>query len=154
SGNFTGGYITTNTTGTTYFSAGNFNLNGTATGTNVIENAGNLVGTNVIKGALNWVAGNWINAPYVTIPAGSTLLISSANNHDLPNCILTNSGSVVWNSGDIRSGSSGTTIYNYGLWNAQSDQQLTTSGYNGPTVFNNFGTFRKSSGSKASQTLF
>ena len=155
SGNFTGGYITTNTTGTTYFSAGSFNLNGTATGTNVIENAGNLVGTNVIKGALHWVAGDWINAPSVTIPVGSTLLISSANNHDLPNCIVTNHGTVVWHSGDLRSGASGTTIYNYGLWNAQSDQQLTTSGYNGSTVFNNFGTFRKSGGiNPAINTVF
>jgi hypothetical protein len=30
------------------------------------------------------------------------------------------------------------------LWEAQSDQQLTTSGYNGLSVFNNFGTSRKS----------
>ena len=42
-GNFNGGYITTNSAGTTTFSLGNFNLNGTATGSNVIENAGNLL---------------------------------------------------------------------------------------------------------------
>ena len=54
---FTGGYITTNGTGKTYFDAGNFNLNGMATGTNVFESAGNLVGTNVINGALTWQDG-------------------------------------------------------------------------------------------------
>ncbi|MGA2247542.1 MAG: hypothetical protein ABSH48_21360 [Verrucomicrobiota bacterium] len=146
--NLNGGYITTNTTGTTFLSAGNFNLNGTATGTNVIENGGNLVGTNVIKGALEWFDGNWDSAPYVTITTNSALLVISANDHDLPNCILTNSGIVTWNSGDIRSGSSspGTYIYNYGVWNAQSDQQLTTSGFNGSTFFNNYGIFRKSAG--------
>ena len=155
SGNFTGGYITTNTTGTTYFSAGNFNLNGTATGSNVIENAGNLVGTTVIKGVLTWVNGNWNGVPTATIPANSTLLILSANNHDFANCIVTNDGTVVWSGGDLRSGGAGTTIYNYGSWDAQSDQQLTTSGYNGATVFNNFATFRKSGGTNpAINTLF
>ena len=44
SGNFTGGYITTNQSGRPYFSSGNFNLNGTVTGTNLMENAGSLVG--------------------------------------------------------------------------------------------------------------
>ena len=147
-GNFNGGYITTNSAGTTTFSLGNFNLNGTATGSNVIENAGNLIGTNVIQGALEWFAGNWDNAPCVTVTTNSSLLIISANNHDMANCILTNNGTIVWNTGDIRSGGSapGTFIYNYGLWNAQSDQQLTTAGYNGLTTLNNYGIFRKSAG--------
>src|ERR1017187_8260146 len=153
-GNFNGGYITTNSQGLTVLSSGSFNLNGTVTGTNTWENGGNLIGTTVIQGALNWVNGNWNNAPTVAIPGNSTLLITSANNHDMANCTLTNNGTVVWASGDIRSGSSGTTIYNYGLWDAQSDQQLTTAGYNGSTVFNNFATFRKSGGTNTSQTLF
>ena len=75
SGNFTGGYITTNSTGTTVFSIGNFNLNGTPTGTNVIENSGNLVGTVVVNGFLTWVGGNWNGASSVTIPATSKLLL-------------------------------------------------------------------------------
>src|ERR1019366_7711707 len=152
-GSFTGGYITTNQFGLTVLSSGNFNLNGTVTGTNTWQNGGNLVGTTVINGALTWVSGYWSGSPSVTIPAISTLLITTANNHDLPNCLVTNYGMVMWSGGDIRSGGSGTTIYNYGLWNAQSDQQLTTSGYNGSTVFNNFATFRKSGGTNTSQTL-
>ena len=44
SGSFTGGYITTNTAGVTCFSSGSFNLNGTVTPTNLIENAGNFGG--------------------------------------------------------------------------------------------------------------
>src|ERR1017187_379072 len=154
SGNFNGGYITTNSTGTTYLSQGSFNINGTATGTNVIENAGSLVGTNVINGALNWVAGSW-NGITLTILSNSVVTVSGGGgNNDMPNCTLTNYGTLAWASGDIRSGSSGTTIYNYGLWDAQSDHQLTISGYNGTTMFNNFGALRKSSGNNASQTLF
>src|ERR1039457_6750801 len=105
----------------------------------------------VLHGTIGWSAG--FLEGILTLASGSTLNITTANNHDMPNCTLTNYGTVAWASGDIRSGSSGTTIYNYGLWDAQSDQQLTTSGYNGNTVFDNLGTFRKSGGVNASQTL-
>ena len=71
-GNFTGGYITTNQFGVTVLSSGNFTLNGTVTGTNTVENAGNLVGTNVINGGLTWVAGNWNGAASVTIATNAT----------------------------------------------------------------------------------
>src|ERR1039457_3829336 len=143
---FTGGYITTNGTGTTYFYSGNFNLNGTATGTNVIESAGNLVGTNVIHGALAWQNGSWDNT-VVTVPANSVLNITTANNHSVGGCILTNSGTVNWSDGQLLAGG-GAVFYNYGLWNAQNDQTLNN--YSGSptntTVFNNFGTFRKLAG--------
>ena len=58
-GNLTGGYITTNQFGLTVLSVGNFTLNGTVTGTNTWENAGNLAGTNVIQGGLTWIGGLW-----------------------------------------------------------------------------------------------
>ncbi len=151
-GNFTGGYITTNSTGTTYFSSGNFNLNGTATGTNVIESANaNLVGTNVINGALNWQGGFWDNT-VVTVPASSVLNITTPNNHYIGYCLLTNFGTVNWSGGGLFAGG-GTVVANYGLWNAQDDQTL--SNYRGApgTIFNNFGTCRKSGGMNASQTL-
>ncbi len=38
-GNFTGGYVTTNQFGLTVLSQGNFNLNGTITGTNTWQDA-------------------------------------------------------------------------------------------------------------------
>ena len=147
-GNFTGGYITTNSTGTTVFSIGNFSLNGTPTGTNVIENSGNLVGPVVVNGYLTWVGGNWNGASSVTIPATSKLLLVGSGNLDMSGCVLTNNGTVVWASGTIRGGGG---IYNYGLWDAQSDQTLanTFQSY----TFNNFGTFRKSGGINASSTL-
>jgi hypothetical protein len=149
---FTGGYITTNSTGTTFFSYGNFNLNGTATGTNVIESAGNLVGVNVINGALTWQNGSWANT-VVTVPANSVLNITTANNHYIGGCLLTNSGTVNWSGGGLYAGG-GAVFYNYGLWNAQDDQLLSNySPSPNTTVFNNFGTFRKSGGTTASDTL-
>jgi hypothetical protein len=143
-GNFIGGYSTTNSTGTTYLSSGGFNINGTVTSSNVVENAGSLAGTNVINGALTWVAGVWNNA-VVTIANNSIVTVAGGGGvNDIANSIVTNNGTVAWASGQIRGGS-GTAIYNYGLWDAQSDQQLNTA-YGGPAVFNNFGTVRKSGG--------
>ena len=52
-GNFTGGAINNSSVGKTYLSVGSFNVNGTMTDTNVVENSGNLVGANVIKGAVD-----------------------------------------------------------------------------------------------------
>ena len=151
-GNFTGGYITTNSTGTTYFSSGNFNVNGTVTGTNVIENAGLLVGTNVIHGVLTWQSGAW-NGAVVTVSSNSVLNISTASgNHTLGGCLLTNFGTVNW-SGDTLWAGGGAVIYNYGLWNAQDDHTLNNFYGAAGTVFNNFGSFRKSAGNNASYTL-
>jgi len=154
-GSFTGGYITTNQFGLTVLSVGNFNLNGTVTGTNTWENSGNLVGANVIQGALTWVNGNWNSAPSVTISPNSTLIVTTGNNHDLAGCAFTNNGTLVWNNGTIRGGNGG-TIYNYGLWDAQSDQYFCLCGYGGSEVFNNYGSFRKSGGASefANATIF
>jgi len=105
-GNFTGGYVTTNTQGLLDFVQGSYNLNGTVTSTNTWLNGGNLVGTNVIKGALTWVAGYWNNT-VDTIAANSTLLIITGNSHDLAGCTVTNNGTVAWSTGAIRGGGVG-----------------------------------------------
>ena len=144
SANFTGGYITTNSTGTTYLSLGSFNINGTATGSNVVENAGNLVGNNVIKGALTWVAGTWSSAA-VTISNNSVVtVVGGAGLNNMNAAAVTNYGTLAWASGTIRGGN-GTAIYNYGLWDAQSDQTFNDA-FGGASVFNNIGTVRKSAG--------
>ena len=126
------------------------------TGTNTWQNAGNLVGTNVINGGLTWVAGNWNGAASVTIATNGTLIVAGGTgNNDMESTVVTNNGTVAWASGTIRGGS-GTTIYNYGLWNAQSDQQFNNAYGGASTVFNNYGTFRKSGGASefTSYTLF
>ena len=157
-GQFTGGYITTNQFGLTVLGAGNFTLNGTVTGTNTWQNAGNLVGTNVINGGLTWVGGNWgywNNAPFVTIATNSTVIVAGGGGLNyLPSCTVTNNGTVVWASGTIRGGGTpGTFIYNYGLWDAQSDQELNSGYGDNGTVFNNFGTFRKSGSTGGNTTM-
>ena len=148
-GSFTGGFITTNQYGLTVLSVGDFNLNGTVTGTNTWEDAGNLAGTIVINGALTWVGGNWNSASTVTISPNSTVIVAggAGNGMNMSDCTVTNNGTVLWASGIIQGGGiPGTSIYNYGLWNAQSDQTLNDYyGYSG-TVFNNYGTLRKSGG--------
>src|ERR1017187_6699369 len=150
-GSFTGGYITTSVNGLAVLSGGSFNLNGTATGTNVSEDGGNLVGTNVINGALTWHDGSWNNT-VVIVGSNSVLNIGTAGfNHPISGCILTNFGTVNWSASALLAGG-GAFFYNYGLWNPQADVALLN--YNGApgTVFNNFGTFRKSAG--AGNTTF
>ena len=155
-GNFTGG-TATNNNGALYLYTGNFTLNGTAMGTNVIEYYGNLVGTVVINGGLNWVNGNWNGASNVTLLANSTLLIAGGGgNLYMNNCTLTNYGTVAWSSGYLDGGGTtpGTLIYNYGLWDCQGDYDLKgDTGGNG-VVFNNYGTLRKSAGTNTSGTIF
>ena len=135
-GSFTGGYVTTNSNGFIYLSIGDFNLNGTTTSSNVVEGAG-LVGTNVIRGALNWQNGNWSGS--VTVSSNSVVIINATTYGKTFNGLVTNYGTVNWSS-DQLNGNGGAVIYNYGLWNARDNQS-----WNG-TVFNNYGTFRKSGG--------
>jgi hypothetical protein len=143
-GNFTGGFITTNKFGLTTLELFGYTINGTVTGTNTWEtDNGSLVGTNIINGELTWVSGNWNGAPAVTIANNSTLIVNGGGGvNDMDNCILTNNGTVAWVSGTIRGGL--TTIYNKGLWDAQSDQIVNDALSGGPFLFNNLGTFRKS----------
>src|ERR1039458_5224263 len=145
-GNFTGGYITTNSQGLTVLSIGSFNLNGTVTGTNTWQDAGSLVGNNVINGALTWVGGTWDGAS-VTILSNSTVLVigGAGNNMDMDATVGTNYGTLAWASGQLRGGN-GSVVYNYGLWNAQSDQLFEDAFGGVGGVFNNYGTFRKSGG--------
>ena len=145
----------TNNNGELVFSVGNFNLNGTQTGTNVIENSGNLVGANVINGCLNWQAGSWQGANSVTIATNSTVLMAAGGgNMYMYNCTVTNYGTFAWSSGyPDGGGTPATLIYNYGLWDCQSDYNFKDDRRLRGTVFNNYGTFRKSAGANASQTL-
>jgi hypothetical protein len=106
----------------------------------------------VLHGPIVWSSG--LLAGTLTVAADGELTLSNASYHDFPNTTLTNYGTVVWNSGDLRGGGTtpGTFIDNYGLLIAQSDNQLTTSGYNGYFTLNNWGTLRKSAGATNNQT--
>ena len=95
---------------------------------------------------MTWQNGLW-NGTVVTVTTNSVVNITTANNHYLGSCLLTNSGTVNWSGGGLYAGG-GAVFCNYGLWNAQ-DDQLLSDYYNSPTNtadFDNFGTFRKSGG--------
>ena len=147
-GAFSGGYFTTNLNAMVYLSGGNFNLNGTLLNTNVIESGANLVANNLILGGLTWTAGDWDGAGSVTVAPNATLIIAGGgNNMDLANTVMTNNGTVNWLSGTIRGGGGGaTTIYNNGLWNAQSDESLNSAFGGNGFSFVNVGTFEKTAG--------
>ena len=155
--NFLGG-TATNNNGVLYFSIGGFNLNGTLTGSNVIENSGSLVGTNVIRGALQWQAGTWNGAVSVTISSNSTVFVNTPNDHDFVNTVVTNLGTLVWGQGRRTHSrrrreivNPGTSIYNYGLWDVQNDgYPINNDGGGNGTVFNNLGILRKSAGTNTS----
>src|SRR5258708_15497600 len=134
--------------------AGGYTINGTITTTNVQLINGSLAGINVIAGGFNWVVGSWSGS--VTVAVNTLMQITTGNDHNMPNCIVTNWGTVAWSGGRIRGGGGsynpGTQIYNFGLWDAQSDQVINNDyGVNG-THFNNAGTLRKSGGTGAGAT--
>ncbi|HEY5041281.1 MAG TPA: hypothetical protein VIK53_04705, partial [Verrucomicrobiae bacterium] len=113
-----------------------------------ILNGATLTNLNVIHGGFTWLSGSWGGA--VTIASNSVVNIvfygSGGNAHDLPNCVITNFGTVNWSSDNLLGGGSspGTLIYNYGLWNVQGDGVLGVNVAGNGMVFNNFGTVRKS----------
>jgi hypothetical protein len=150
--NLTGGYITTNKSGLTVLSQGNFNINGTVTGTNTWQNAGNLVSSNFINGALTWIAGTWSSA-YVTVSPNSTVIIEGGNqNNDLNGSVINNNGTVLWLSGTLRTGNGG-VINNNSLWVAACDQSLNNAYGGSASAFNNIGTLRKTVGAATNSTV-
>jgi hypothetical protein len=148
-GGFTGGLVTS-APGLVQLVAGAYTINGTITTTNVQLVNGTLTGINVIAGGFNWVVGSW-NGSVVTVAGNTVLAITTANNHDLPNCVVTNYGTVAWSSGTLRGGGGNTTlIYNYGVWDSQGDLVF-NDGFGTGTGFYNFGTLRKSAGANSTE---
>ena len=136
-----GGYLTT-------ANSGIINLYSFAftNSTTLIGSGSYLVGDasfgGTIAGTLTWVGGSL--SGNLTL-ASNAVLNTVAGNNAFTGLVLTNYGTVNWTNATLL-GASGlnATIYNYGLWNAQSDNTF-SGGYNGGTsLFDNFGTFRKS----------
>jgi len=125
-----------------------FTLNGTAqvsTNGQFNLNGGVLGGNIVLCGALNCSAGTLSGG--LTVNSNSVLTVSApgvALNSLTPGSqSLTNYGTVNWTGGDISCDYS-PQIYNYGLWNAQTDNSIFGQQTTGNATFNNFGIFRKS----------
>jgi hypothetical protein len=127
-----------------------FTLNGTAqvsTNGQFNLNGGVLGGNIVLCGALNCLGGTLSDG--LTVNSNSVLTVSAPgvnfNSLTTGSSVLTNYGTVNWTGGDISCDYS-PQIYNYGLWNAQTDNTLFGQQTTGNTTFNNYGTFRKSGG--------
>ncbi|HEX3718978.1 MAG TPA: hypothetical protein VH595_13500, partial [Verrucomicrobiae bacterium] len=80
---------------------------------------GEIAGTNALSGTLNWTGGTLTGV--MTVSNNGVLNIATfGNTIGFQHLTLTNYGTVNWTNTTINSGL-GTQIYNYGLWNAQSD---------------------------------
>ena len=122
---------------------GNTSVNGVLTATNLQLVSGTLGGTNVLMGTLTWSGGNLSGV--LTIASNSSLDIVSGGGDEMLNLVLTNYGTVNWTNTTIYShGPDNAQIYNYGLWNAQSDDAFQGGFGGGSSLFDNFGTFLKS----------
>jgi hypothetical protein len=144
---FNGGYTFGN--GATFTGGGSVQLaGGTATALGAITAAnltvtgGTLTGTNTLAGTLT-LSGGFLEGN-MTINNGSILNISAnGGNAFLETLTLTNNGTVNWTNAILYTGQ-GSVIYNYGAWNLQSDDPMYGNYDGNPgTIFNNFGTFRK-----------
>ena len=97
-----------------------------------------------IVGTLGWDGGSLSGV--MTLASNSVFNIVAGGGYGFNGLVLTNYGTVNWMNTTLY-GVSGhnAQIYNYGLWNAQSDNTF-VGNYNAgpPTLFDNFGTFRKS----------
>src|SRR5207247_7115034 len=83
----------------------------------------------------------------VTVINHGVLNIVSGNDHNMPNCTLTNYGTMAWSDGAIRGGgNAGTLIHNLGLWDAQSDHVFNDDFDAAGVQFYNASMFRKSAG--------
>jgi hypothetical protein len=124
---------------------GNTTIAGVLTATNLQLVSGTLGGTNVLQGTLTWSGGRL--AGVLTLAGNSVLNIVAGGGDGFNGLVLTNYGTVNWTNSTIYSqGPGNAQIYNYGLWNAQSDN-IFQGGYSGgTTLFDNFGTFLKSGG--------
>ncbi len=124
-------------------------INGVIATTNLQLTGGTLTGINVLVGTLTWSGGNL--GGVMTVSNNSVLNIVTGGG-TLPGLILTNYGTVTWTNTPLYAGQ-GTQIYNYGLWNLQSDNGINGEASGGPaTVFDNIGTFVKS-GNTGTSTL-
>jgi hypothetical protein len=127
----------------------NFTLTGSPTfsGGGVVE--GLLQGDNaVIQGALSFYPGGWYYSNIsgrLTIASNATLNLIAGDviPTTFKGALFTNYGTVVWDNTDLQC-QTNPQIHNYGLWNVTSNNAF--AGGNGGTVFNNYGTFRKSGG--------
>jgi hypothetical protein len=138
------GEFTTAGGGTVNFSGCIFTNSTTFTGLGSFV-AGDTTFGGTIVGTLNWSGG--VISGSMTVASNSMLNIvfGGGNAAEFNGLVLTNYGTVNWTNTTLH-GVNGNNeqIYNYGLWNAQSDDTFAGAFNGGTTLFDNFGTFLKS----------
>jgi len=151
-----GGAFATTNSGNINFVTTPYNFTNTTTfaGTgSYVGGAANFGGT--ILGTLNWSGGSHLFlGGSLTVASNSVFnIVAGGGEADFNGLALTNYGTVNWTNATLYSENGGNAqIYNYGLWNAQSDD-IFHGGYNGgTTLFDNFGIFLKS-GNSGTTTL-
>ena len=96
-----------------------------------------------IAGTLNWDGGSLTGA--ATLVTNRTINIVAGGGDGFNGLTLTNYGTVNWTNTTLQGiNGDNAAIYNYGLWNAQSDNTFQGGVNNNTTLFENFGTFLKS----------
>ena len=129
---------------------GNTTINGVLVASNLNFSSGTLSGTNVLEGTLTWSGGSL--AGILTVDSNSVLNIVQGGGDGLDGLTLTNYGTVNWTNTTIYAFTTNDTeIYNYGLWDAQSDNDFAGGAGGAITVFDNFGIFRKSGNTGATE---
>jgi hypothetical protein len=130
---------------------GNTTINGVLTAANLQLVNGTLVGTNVLEGTLTWSGGSLAGS--LTLASNSVLNIVAGGGDGFNGLVLTNYGTVNWANAQLYGiNGNNAQIYNYGLWNAQSDNTFVGGNNAGTSLFDNFGTFLKS-GNSGDSTL-
>ena len=133
--------VWTNTAGGNWSTAANWDPNRVpdVSDTAIITTNGDYIVTldvNAIAGGLVLGATNGNNRPTFFINTNTFTLGGP----------LTNYGTIRWGHADLHC-QGGPQIYNYGLWDAQTNNMFYGGDSGGTATFNNFGTFRKSGGS-------
>ena len=87
-----------------------------------------------------------------TVNPADTLNIVSALDHDFNALAVTNNGTVNWQDGNLRSGSSG-SITNTGIWNDNTtvNRQVNNAFGGGAATFTNYGTYNKTAATSDTQ---
>ncbi len=102
-------------------------------------------GTNTLSGTVNWAGGTLTGD--MTIAPNCVLTLSGSPDKVMSGAVLRNSGTIIWSGGNLPM-SYGSSIENSAgaVFNVQTDATMYWTGNGTAPVFNNAGTFRKSSG--------
>ena len=132
--------------GVTVLGGGNSVMEGSLVADNFRLSGGSLGGSGTFSGNVDWQATRLDGPGTFTISSGSTFILSTPADHDLPQRTLVNAGTVTHSGGNLRAGNA-TLIVNTGLWVEQSGLSFGFDFGGAYALFDNVGTFRKLSSS-------